>query len=114
MIGSALMTTMTLRMDNLGQVFSYSRDETNLAIDLGVIDLIVALYPSLVYDISPQTYVDFICGLNSVGPPYLKNPYTTFFCETSCPRSPTTPSNNPRPIHFLNFPSLFTTFYEDS
>ena len=114
MIRSALMTTAK-KTDNTGQNISdtYTGEGSNpTAFGAGHINPNAALDPGLVYDISPQTYVDFVCGLNSVGPPYF-DPYTTFFCDSSSPPSPTTLGSTPRPID-LNTPSLFVTFNETS
>ena len=107
MIRSALMTTAKTT-DNTGRMISdtYTGEGSNpTAFGAGHINPNAALDPGLVYDISTQNYVDFICGLNYTGPDL--DTYTTFFGET-CTRSPNTPGNS-RPID-LNYPSFSVVF----
>ena len=109
MIRSALMTT-AYTTDNVGSTLSdtYTGGTSNAwGYGAGHIDPNAALEPGLVYDISTQNYVDFICGLNYTG--HALDTYTTFVAEKCTSPTP----NFYRPID-LNYPSFSVFFNETS
>lgn len=68
-IKSALMTTAS-ELDNTRNIMldgSNSKFSTPFAYGAGHVNPVQALDPGLVYDLSVQDYVDFLCGLNYTG-----------------------------------------------
>ncbi|XP_048131509.1 subtilisin-like protease SBT1.7 [Rhodamnia argentea] len=101
-IKSALMTTAYVAYKNGGnlQDVATGKDSTPYDHGAGHVDPVSALNPGLVYDLTVEDYLDFLCGLN----------YTSSQINTLARRNFTCESSKTYSLYDLNYPSFAASF----
>lgn len=101
-IKSALMTTAYVAYKEGGKLqdVATGKDSTPYDHGAGHVDPVSALNPGLVYDLTVEDYLDFLCGLN----------YTSSQINTVARRNFTCDSSKTYSLYDLNYPSFAASF----
>ncbi|KAF8017334.1 hypothetical protein BT93_H2503 [Corymbia citriodora subsp. variegata] len=101
-IKSALMTTAYVAYKNGGNLkdVATGKDSTPYDHGAGHVDPVSALNPGLVYDLTVEDYLDFLCGLN----------YTSSQINALARRNYTCDSSKTYSLYNLNYPSFAASF----
>ncbi|KAI3408800.1 uncharacterized protein J3R85_019998 [Psidium guajava] len=105
-IKSALMTTAYVAYKNGEKLqdVATGKDSTPYDHGAGHVDPVSALNPGLVYDLTVEDYLDFLCGLN----------YTSSQINTVARRNFTCDSSKTYSLYDLNYPSFAASFDSSS